>query len=126
MPSTLAISTRSRSMTTHFIIPGDRSDAAVTGTNPSRIPRGPWPRRLVQVEAEQARGILRGDLAQVRLGHPGEHAVQEVAGLGPRRLGVGEIAAPQHGIDADQVAKLDAEIVFHELHEHVAAPVVAR
>jgi hypothetical protein len=28
-------------MRTHFIVPGESSDAVVTGTKPSRIPRGP-------------------------------------------------------------------------------------
>src|ERR1700751_2409571 len=36
-----------------------------------------------------------------------------------------EIAAPQHRLDADLVAHLHAELVFHELDEHVALPVIA-
>jgi hypothetical protein len=44
-PSTFAMSTRSRSMTTHVIAPGDSSDALVTGTYPSSIPRGFGTRR---------------------------------------------------------------------------------
>src|SRR3989442_945388 len=120
------MSTRSRSMTTHFITPGDSSDTRVTGTNPSEPSRGLGSRALAQGEAKQPRGVFRGDLAQVRLGNSREDARQEVPGPRPGRFGVREIAPPEHVVDADRVAQLDAEIVFHELHEHVTAPVVAR
>src|SRR5262249_17666352 len=113
-------------MTTHFIEPGGSSEARVTGTKPSSMP---WARSgpdLVQLEAEQLCRVLRGDLPQVRLGNALEDAGEEVARLRPRRLGVREVAAPEHVVDADRVAHLDAEVVLHELHEHVAAPVVAR
>src|SRR6058998_4328762 len=120
------MSTRSRSIATHFIAPGDNSDALVTGTNPSSMPRGFWTRRLVRLEAEHLRGILRGDLASILFGSPGKDAIQKLLGLRPGRLGVREVAPPEHVLDADRVAHLDAEVVLHELHEHVAAPVVAR
>src|SRR5439155_17818715 len=93
-------------------------------------PAEPWrPSKshvLVELEAEHPRGVLRGDRLQVRLGNPGEHAVQEGSRLRPRRLGVREVAAPEHGVHADRLTELDPEIVLHELHEHVAAPVVTR
>src|SRR5262245_36809855 len=114
-----ATTTRSRSMTTTRIAPGDSADAVVTGTKPSRIP-------LVQAESEQPRRVLRGDLAYVRLGNPGEDAGQEVPGLRPGRLGMGEVAAPEHVVDADHLPQLDPEVVLNELHEHVALPVIAR
>src|SRR3989441_11515427 len=120
------MSTRSRSIATHVIAPGDNSDALVTGTNPSSMPRGFWTRRLVRLEAEHLRGILRGDLASILFGSPGKDAIQKLLGLRPGRLGVREVAPPEHVLDADLVAQLDAEVVLHELHEHVAAPVVAR
>src|SRR5262245_54095690 len=78
---------------------------------------------LVQMEAEELGGVGRGDLAPVLLGRALEDALQELARLRPRRLGVGEVAAPQHIVDADDVPELDAEVVLHELHEHVAVPV---
>src|SRR6059058_3843059 len=115
------MSTRSRSIATHFIAPGDNSDALVTGTNPSSMPRGFWTRRLVRLEAEHLRGILRGDLASILFGSPGKDAIQKLLGLRPGRLGVREVAPPEHVLDADRVAKLDAEVVLHELHEHVGA-----
>src|SRR2546422_8479820 len=120
------MSTRSRSIATHVIAPGDNSDALVTGTNPSSMPRGFWTRRLVRLEAEHLRGILRGDLASILFGSPGKDAIQKLLGLRPGRLGVREVAPPEHVLDADRVAQLDAEVVLHELHEHVATPVVAR
>ena len=36
-----------------------------------------------------------------------------------------EIVPPQHIVHANDVAELDAEIVLHELHEHVPVPVIA-
>src|SRR2546425_13113872 len=120
------MSTRSRSMTTHFIAPGDSSDTRVTATNPSSLSRGLGSRTLAQREAEEPGGVLRGDLAQVRLGNSGEDAAQEVPGFRPGRFGVREVASPEHVVDADRVAQLDAEVVLHELHEHVTVPVVAR
>src|SRR5215510_3589284 len=112
-------------MTTHFIEPGGSSEARVTGTKPSSMPRGLGP-GLVQLEAEQLRRVLRGDLPEIGLGNALEDAGEEVTRLWPRRLGMREVAAPKHVVDADRVAHLDAEVVLHELHEHVAAPVVAR
>src|SRR5437899_12779357 len=94
--------------------------------NPSSMPRGFWTRRLVRLEAEHLRGILRGDLASILFGSPGKDAIQKLLGLRPGRLGVREVAPPEHVLDADVVAQLDAEVVLHALHEHVAAPVVAR
>src|SRR5712692_958330 len=136
------MSTRSRSIATHFIAPGGNSDALVTGTNPvSRgapaLPRHPerwgvWgavsgpTMFLVRLEAEDPRRVLRGDLASVLLGSPGKDAVQKLPGLRPGRLRVREVAPPEHVVDADRAAQLDAEVVLHELHEHVAAPVIAR
>src|ERR1700704_5439365 len=99
-------------MTTHFIAPGGSSEAAVTATKPSSMPPRARAAGLVQLEAEQARGVLRGDLLQVRLGNAGEDPGQEIARLRPRRLGVREVAAPEHVVDADRVAHLDAELVF--------------
>src|SRR5260370_18948660 len=136
------MSTRSRSIATHFIAPGGSSDAVVTGTNP--VSRGApalpgHPERwgvwgavsgptmfLVRLEAEDPRRVLRGDLASVLLGSPGKDAVQKLPGLRPGRLRAREVAPPEHVVDADRVSQLDAEVVLHELHEHVAAPVVAR
>src|SRR5262245_45250715 len=131
VPSTFASSTRSRSTLTHFIVPGGSSDTRVTGVNPRDATA--WPRRpstgsdtrLAQREAEELGGVLRGDLPQIGFRRLGEHAVEELARFRPGRLGVREVAAPQHVVDADEVAQLHAEIVLHELHEHVAAPVVA-
>src|SRR3989475_2536518 len=120
------MSTRSRSRTTHFIAPGDSSDTRVTGTNPSILSRGLGSRALAHLEAEEPRGVLRGDLAQVLLGNSSEDAAQEIPGLRPGRFGMREVASPEHVVDADRVAQLDAEVVLHELHEHVTAPVVAR
>src|SRR5262249_41977516 len=132
---------------THFIAPGASSDAFVTGTNPFSIPRlsrgtpaspgdpeswGVWgaisgpPISSIQSEPEHLRGVLRGDLADDVLRRPAKDAREELARLRPGRFGVREVAAPQHVVDADRVAELDAEVVLHELHEHVAAPVVAR
>src|SRR3989475_1172345 len=71
------MSTRSRSMTTHFITPGDSSDTRVTGTNPSEPSRGLGSRALAQGEAKQPRGVFRGDLAQVRLGNSREDRSEE-------------------------------------------------
>src|SRR5262249_56584020 len=83
-------------------------------------------RSLVRREAEEARCVLGRDLALNVLGGAGEDASEELPGLRPRGLGVGEIASPEHVVDTDHVTELDAEIVLHELDEHVAAPVVAR
>src|SRR5713226_10468020 len=119
--------TRSRSTTAHVITPGANSDARVTGTNPTSMPCAvrPGPRSF-QDEAEEPRGILRGDLAKVRFGRSGEDPIQKLPRLRPGRLGVREVAAPEHVVDTDRVPQLDTEVVLHELHEHVAAPVVAR
>src|ERR1043166_938940 len=135
-------------MTTHFIAPGDRSFTFITGTRSSAIKMGApkWPpcppggsarpgkaeARLdrammsIQLEPEELRGVLRGDLAHDLFRRPGEDAMQELLGPRPGRLGVREVAPPQHVVDADLVAQLDPEIVLHELDEHVAPPVVAR
>src|SRR6266446_1137541 len=80
----------------------------------------------VRAEAEQFRGIVGGDLAAVLLGHAGEDAVEELLRLRPGRFGMREIAAPQHVVDADYVADLHTEVVFHEFDEHVAPPILAR
>src|SRR5262245_20826272 len=121
-------------MATHVITPGASSDAVVTGTKPDSSTGGPDmaprpPHRSgrpggavapldmtpysVQLETEQSRRVLRGDLARVPVGHALEHAVQEVAGFRPRRLRVREVTAPQHRLDADRVAQLNAEVVLH-------------
>src|SRR6266545_4574089 len=136
------MSTRSRSMATHFIAPGASSDALAAATNassrgapakPEHPERwGAWgaisgpPILGIQLEAEELRGVLRGYLAEDVVGCAGEDAIQELPRLRPGRLGVREVASPEHVVDADRVAQLDAEVVLHELHEHVTPPVVAR
>src|SRR5262249_36309331 len=145
-PPILASTMRSRSTATNFISPGARSPTAATAVKPSsmrdpitgasRRRSGLRPEtaslgrfgleRSVRLETEHSGGILRGDLFQILLGHAVEHAVEELLRARERRLGMRIIAAPQHVLDADIVAQLDADIVFHELDKHVALPVVAR
>src|SRR3954452_6724941 len=67
----------------------------------------------VRPEAEHLRGVFRGDLAQIGLGHTGEHALQELLRARESGLRVRVVAAPQHVLDADPVAQLDAEIILH-------------
>src|ERR1051326_6356597 len=80
----------------------------------------------VQREAEHLGGVVRGDLAQIGFRHAGKHAPEELLGAREGCLGMRVVAAPQHVLDADAVAQLHPEIVFHELDEHVALPVIAR
>src|SRR6184192_2482037 len=100
--------TRSRSSAAQRIAPGGSLDTRTTGRKPSTTPPSPAARRSmsVQREAEQPRRVLRGDLPLHVLGGAREDAIEELAGLGPRGLGVGEIAAPEHVVDADRVAEL--------------------
>src|SRR5213594_1239202 len=79
----------------------------------------------IDLEPEHACGVLHGDLAGDLLRSPGEDAIEKLPGLRPGGLGVREVAPPEHVVDADRVAELHAEVVLHELHEHVALPVVA-
>src|SRR5262249_23302259 len=74
----------------------------------------------VQREAEHLGGVLGGDLAYIFLGRALEDALDEILRARPGRLGMRVVAAPQHVFDADVVAHLDAEVVFHELDKHVA------
>src|SRR5213594_2547878 len=99
-------------MTTNFMSPGGSSAVAITGTKPSSIEA---PGALIQLEPKQPRRVLRSDLAEIFLGSSGEDAIQELSGLRPGRLRVGEIAPPEHVVDADRLSHLDAEIVFHPL-----------
>src|SRR5437763_10034825 len=81
---------------------------------------------LIWPEPEHLRRILRGDCTPVRLGNTPKDPAKEVLRFRPSRLGMRKIATPQHRLDADLVAHLHAELVFHELDEHVALPVIAR
>src|SRR5690242_10453362 len=80
---------------------------------------------LIRPEPEHLRCIVRGDCASVRLGNTLKDAAQEILRFRPGGFGMREVAAPQHCLDADLVAHLHAELVFHELDEHVALPVIA-
>src|SRR5439155_26522527 len=83
-------------------------------------------KELVQREAEHLGRVTRGDLLQIGLRHAGEHPFEELLRSRKGRLGMRIVAAPQHVLDADAITQLNAEIVLHELDEHVALPVVAR
>src|SRR6202040_3051171 len=98
----------------------------VTLPSPRNAGRGKmvWAFLLIRPEPEQFRGIVRGDLAPVLLGHASEDAVEELLRLWPGRFGMREIAAPQHVVDADDVADLHAETVLHEFDKHVAPPIL--
>src|SRR5262249_56040309 len=81
---------------------------------------------FLDFEPEHLRRVLRGDLPDDLVRHPGKDAIQELSRLRPGRLGVREVAPPEHVVDADLLSHLDAQIILHELHEHVAAPLVTR
>src|SRR5262249_14171075 len=78
------------------------------------------------VEAEQRGCVLCRDLAPAFLGNPPEDTIEEFARPRPRRFGVRKIVAPQHVLYTDDVTKPEPVVVLHELHEHVAKPVLAR
>src|ERR1700730_12976712 len=83
-------------------------------------------RLLIRPESEQFRSIVGSDLAPVPFGDAGEDVLEEILRLRPGRLGMREVAPPPNGLDPDMLARLDAEIVLHELDEHIAPPVIAR
>src|SRR5262245_30338523 len=79
---------------------------------------------LAASETKELRRVVRSDLAPVLIWSPREDAVEEFPRLGPGRLGVREVVAPQHVVDHDHVAEADPAVVLHELAEHVALPVL--
>src|SRR5712691_1511964 len=134
-------------MTTHVIAPGDSSDALVTGTNPSVNMGAPkWPPSPPGGSARPGKAGAHLDASGCQLtrnpnsfaafsavilrttssGVPAKMRSRNSLDFGQVDSACGKSLPPEHVLDADLVAQLDAEVVLHELHEHVAAPVVAR
>src|SRR5436190_1119437 len=93
-------------MTTNFMSPGGSSEVAITDTNPSNIT---VPGALVQLEAEQPRRVLRGDLAQILLGSLGGRPIED-AGKDHRRQRVAHPVVRGGAAGPGELAEVHGEL----------------
>src|SRR2546429_8077286 len=77
----------------------------------------------VQVKAVDACRVLRDDLSLVRIRDADEMLFDVLATLRPRGVGMRIVGRPEQGLDADHVARADADEILLERSEDVATEV---